>query len=145
MESSDAAANVKWKAFMCSNAYENDAAEQGVIMVSGESKDKETVCDECCQSPCNWKNYGPCLLKQMNNEYVGKFFVGHGTIVDEVGGPVRIGNKQLQFLAYYLFTAMKHGYLGKHNRKPIPKCIEIGIDQNYPDVNNVGFCTVEDV
>jgi len=103
MESSDAAANVKWKAFMCSNAYENDAAEQGVIMVSGESKDNETVCDECCQSPCNWKNYGPCLLKQMNNEYVGKFFVGHGTIVDEVGGPVRIGNKQLQFLAYYLF------------------------------------------
>jgi hypothetical protein len=40
---------------------------------------------------------------------------------------------------------MKHGYLGKHNRIPIPKCVESGIRLKYLDTNNtyVGFCTAE--
>jgi hypothetical protein len=83
----------------------------------------------------------------MNNEDVIKFVDGQGNIVDGVDGQCTIGNKQLHFLAYSMFTAMKHGYLGKHNRKPIPSCIECGVHQDYPDVNKtyVGFHTAEEI
>jgi hypothetical protein len=82
------------------------------------------------------------------NECVGKFVDGHGNIVDEddAGGHVRIGNKQLRFLAYSMFTSMKHGYLGKHNRKLLPRCVESPIHLKYPDVNNtyLGFCAAKE-
>ncbi len=92
-----------------------------------------------------WTKYGPCLMEQIDNEFAATFVDNHGNIVDEVDGQVRIGNKQLQFLAYSAFTSMKHGYLGKHNRIPIPKCVESGLCLNYPDIINtyVGFCTAE--
>jgi hypothetical protein len=45
-----------------------------------------------------------------------------------------------------MFTSMKHGYVGKHNRKPLPECVESGIRLKYPYVNNsyVGFCAAEE-
>jgi hypothetical protein len=92
----DGAANVKWMTFMHNNNNnENDASKEGKIVGSDLGKDTKLHCDECCQNPCNWTKYGPCLVIQINNEYADKFVDKHINIVDEVDGQVRIGNKQL--------------------------------------------------
>jgi hypothetical protein len=140
------AVNVKRISFMHNNNNnENDANKEGSIALRDLGKDANLHCDECRQNPCDWMKYGPCILIQINNEYAGKFVDRDGNIVDDADGRVRIGNKQLRFLAYSAFTSMKHGYLGKHNRIPIPKCVESGIRLNYPDNNNeyVGFRSAE--
>ncbi len=139
------AANVKQISFMHNNNdNENNANEEGSIVVRDLGKDANLHCDECRQNPCDWMKYGPCILIQINNEYAGKFVDRDGNIVDD-DGQARIGNKQLSFVDCSAFTSMKHGYLGKRNRIPIPKCIESGIRLNYPDNNNayVGFRLAE--
>jgi hypothetical protein len=127
------------------NNNEKDADKEGSIAVSDLGKDANLHHDERCQTPSDWMKYGPCILIQINNEYAGKFVDRHGNIVDDADGQVRIGNKQLRFMAYSAFTSMKHGYFGKRNRIPIPKCVESGIQLNYPDNNNahVGFRSAE--
>ncbi len=64
-----------------------------------------------------------------------------GNVIDCSDSGDTIGNKQLRFLSYSEYTNMKHGYLGKHNRVPIPNCVVSGIRVSYPDKNNcfVGF------
>ena len=96
---------MKQKSFLCSNVNVSDAAAPGDGVVNDNSTSKQMVFDKCCQCPCEWDKYGVSLLKQMTN-----------VAENEAGGHVRIGNKQLRFLAYSMFTSMKHGYLGKHNR-----------------------------
>ncbi len=64
----DGAANVKFITFMHNNNNnENDANKEGKIVGSDVGKDTKLNCDECCQNPCNWTKYGPCLLIQINN------------------------------------------------------------------------------
>jgi hypothetical protein len=51
--------------FMHNNKYENDAYEEGKIVGSDEGKDETVDCDKCCQNPCDWTMYGPCLMEQI--------------------------------------------------------------------------------
>jgi hypothetical protein len=50
-------------------------------------------------------------------------------------------NKSRWFAAYQMYTRIKHGYLGRGNRTPLPKCVSDNIRNNFPDCNNyyVGF------
>ncbi len=50
---------------MHNNKYENDAYEEGKIVGSDEGKDETVDCDKCCQNPCDWTMYGPCLMEQI--------------------------------------------------------------------------------
>jgi hypothetical protein len=95
------------------------------------SKPDDTIsiieCSSCNSNPCEWVKYGPSVIKQIEDDYLSS---------EEV-----IGNRQLRFVAYSAYSNMKHGYLGKRNRIPLPPCVESGIRNKYPDSTNsyVGF------
>jgi hypothetical protein len=46
-----------------------------------------------------------------------------------------ITNKELRFLCYTAYTALKFGYLGKGNIYRAPHCMESGIRCNDPEDN----------
>jgi hypothetical protein len=71
----------------------------------------------------------------VRDEYVGRIIDESCNIVDGHDGSTVIGNKQLRFIAYSVFTSMKHGYLGKRNRVQLPICVEHGIHDTFPDSN----------
>lgn len=81
------------------------------------------------------------IIKHINDEYSGCSVDGAGNVTDCSDSGDTIGNNQLRFLSYSEYSYMKHGYLRKHNRLPIPNCMVCGIHQSYRDKNNfyVGF------
>ncbi len=62
-----------------------------------------------------------------------------GNVIEECeeGTIDLITNKQLHFLAYSAYTSLKHGFLGKKKRIPIPHCVECGIRLHFPEKINV--------
>jgi hypothetical protein len=111
------------------------------------SVDEGVICENCNNRPCNWTKFGPEIIMQLNNNYVGYFKDEDGKVVEELTEKSRvISNCQLCYLAYSAFTSMKHGYLWKKKRTPLPHCVQCGIRVNYPDEGNscVGFKYADD-
>lgn len=46
-------------------------------------------------------------------------------------------NKELRFAMYKAYSRLLHGVPGKGNRLSLPKCIEEGIHDTFPDTNGV--------
>jgi hypothetical protein len=98
-------------------------------------------CSFCMDENCDWSKHGETLINQVTKEFVGRMVDECGIVVDGCNSGTVIGNKQLRFVAYSLYTNLKYGYLGKRNRVPIPSCVEQGIRENFPDSNKcyIGF------
>jgi hypothetical protein len=92
-------------------------------------------CQFCEDENCEWSKFGKSVIDQVRDEYVGRIVDESGNIVDGHDGGTVVGNKQLRFIAYSVFTSMKHGYLGKRNRVQLPNCVEHGIRDTFPDSN----------
>jgi hypothetical protein len=101
-------------------------------------------CENCSNHPCNWTKFGPTIIGHLNEDYVGRLVDKDGNVVEEYEEGITdlITNKQLRFLAYFAYTSLKHGFLGKKKRIPIPHCMECGIRLHFPEKNkcHVGFC-----
>ena len=46
---------------------------------------------------------------------------------------INLSNRVRRKHCYRLFVTIHYGYLGKGNRKMIPKCVLYGIRNQYPD------------
>ena len=105
-------------------------------------------CENCGNIPCDWTEFGPTIIGHLNEDYVGRLVDSNGEVVEdyEDGKCDIITNKQLCFLAYSAYSSLKHCYLGRKKRIPIPHCVGCGIRLHFPDKNNayVGFCYAED-
>jgi hypothetical protein len=100
------------------------------------------MCEHCNNSPCDWTEHGPGILQYLSDEYVGRFIDDDGQIYEEFAeGRNVVTNKNIRCVAYSIFTALKHGVVGRKKRIKLPHCVECGIRTNYPDDNNnyVGF------
>jgi len=100
-----------------------------------DTSHQHSVCELCNNVPCDWAMYGLEVVNHVIKDYT------------DDGRPLaNTSNKQLRYYCYTAFTSMKHGYLGKKKRIPIPSCVECGIRSKFPDGNDnyVGFIAAED-
>jgi hypothetical protein len=118
----ESSTNVKHKCYLSSNDVLNSAENnnESDAEVNGNNSIR---CDKCNETPCEWIKYGAAIIKHINDEYFGRSVDEAGNVIDCCDSGDTIGNKQLRFLSYSEYTYMKHGYLGKHNRVPIPNCV----------------------
>ena len=100
-------------------------------------------CENCSNIPCDWTEFGLTIIDHLNEDYVGRLVDKDGNVIQEYkeGTTDLITNKQLRFLAYSAYTSLKHGFLGKKKRIPIPHCVECGIRLHFPEKSKcyVGF------
>jgi hypothetical protein len=100
-------------------------------------------CENCSNILCDWTEFGPTIIDHLNEDYVGRLVDKDGNVIQEYeeGTTDLITNKQLRFLAYSAYTSLKHGFLGKKKRIPIPHCVECGIRLHFPEKSKcyVGF------
>jgi hypothetical protein len=48
-------------------------------------------------------------------------------------------NNQVRFHAYHEYTRLKHGVLRRHDRRPLPMCVQSEILDSWPDPNGSYF------
>jgi hypothetical protein len=87
-------------------------------------------CSDCQMTPCDWTLLGPSIVDCVQSSK-------SCTTVSDCAST----NKQCRFMPYQMFTRANLGYLGKHNRVPLPPCIVDGVRNNFPDPKDiyVGF------
>jgi hypothetical protein len=111
--------------FVTQNAIFDDGPE--------DVKEGDHTCADCHRTVCHWALYGQQIM----------------SYVDEMceAEDLNLSNKEIRFLCYSGYSAMRHGYLGRHNRRRIPFCVEEGFRFHYPDDNGsyVGFRSAEEV
>jgi len=95
----------------------------------------DDFCDFCNGTPCDWSLYGQSIVESVQ----GTISTSHSTNLSSI-------NKSRRFAAYRLYTRVKHGYLGKGNRTPLPKCVTDYIRSIFPDKEDsyVGFLSYDD-
>jgi hypothetical protein len=95
----------------------------------------DDFCDLCNGTPSDWSLYGQLIVDSIQ----GTITTSHSTDLSSI-------NKSRRFAAYQMYTRVKHGYLGKGNRTPLPKCVTDYIRSNFPDKENcyVGFLSNDD-
>jgi hypothetical protein len=100
-------------------------------------------CENCSNIPCDWTEFGLTIIDHLNEDYFGRLVDKDGNVIEEYeeGTTDLITNKQLRFLAYSAYTSLKHGFLGKKKRIPIPHCVECGIHLHFLEKSKcyVGF------
>lgn len=80
------------------------------------------VCVNCHENPCQWVQYGDCLLQTME-----QFAEMH---------PLKTNN-EIRKKAYKEFIQRKFGKLGHSNRQPISSCVLREIRDEYPDTGHI--------
>ena len=105
--------------FVTQNAVFDDGPE--------DVKEGDHTCADCHRTVCHWALYGQQIM----------------SYVDEMceAEDLNLSNKEIRFLCYSGYSAMRRGYLGKHDRRKIPFCVEEGFRFFYPNDNGsyVGF------
>jgi hypothetical protein len=94
----------------------DDIVSKISLNVGTVSSDIYEGCENCSNHPFDWTEY--C-----------------GNVVEEYeeGKTDLITNKQLHFLAYSAYTSLRHGFLGKKKRVPIPHCMKCGLCLPFPE------------
>ncbi len=89
-----------------------------------QTSDKSiSVCKNCNNSPCDWIEHGPGILQYLSDEYVGQYINGDGQLYDEFAeGRDVVTNKNIHCVAYSIFTALKHGVVGRKKRIKLLHC-----------------------
>ena len=87
--------------FVTQNAVFDDGPE--------DVKEGDHTCADCHRTVCHWALYGQQIM----------------SYVDEMceAEDLNLSNKEIRFLCYSGYSAMRHGYLGRHNRRRIPSSI----------------------
>ena len=103
------------------------------------SEDEQNVCVHCGGTPCKWDEFGPELLRREEEMHNRQRIDGDIVVVNDLGS--QIENKEMRKSMYRIFTYLKYGYLGHRVRIPIPQCVVLRIQDQYPDVNGdyMGF------
>jgi hypothetical protein len=98
-----------------------------------------SVCEHCNGGPCDWTLHGLMITTFMNE-------LSEEAVYDDDGNPLPLEDavmtkKELRYLCYTAYIALKFGYLGKGNRYRAPHCVESGIRTNFPedDGSYVGY------
>ena len=74
----------------------------------------------------------PCLVALMGQELVDEG--------NRYNSNNNVGNKQVSFRLYRMFTRKMYGVLGSDHRIPLPGCIESLIKDSFPNEDGAAFC-----
>ena len=74
----------------------------------------------------------PCLVALMGQELVDEG--------NRYNSNNNVGNKQVRFRLYRMFTRKMYGVLGSDHRIPLPGCIESLIKDSFPNEDGAAFC-----
>ena len=97
--------------------------------VSAFLEPPEECCDDCKEDPC--------LMETHQEQFQGllEFYRADELLTS---------NRQRRFKMYREMTRLIHGYLGKNNRKELPKCIADCIRDAFPNEPNVAYIGFRD-
>ena len=97
------------------------SGQKGGAVKKEEPDEASEVCQFCEQEPC--------LVVELNDLLNSILWNYSDTKT----------NKQIRYCMYTDCTSYMHGYLGKGNRKKVPKCLEDRIHFLAPDKEYTGF------
>ena len=98
-------------------AWDNYEEHQTMYML-------QKCAEEAIQDPCVWCEKKPCVLKQEKDSLAEIAVYGQSTGADM---------KEIRFRMYRHVTQVIHGYLGRGERRRLPKCCEEGIKDMFSD------------
>ena len=91
------------------------------------------VCRHCQESLCLWRLY--------ESDIIGEVDSSNSCLSTIMVDGVDDSHRQMRRKCYRIFIVLHYGYLGRGNRKRIPRCVMNGIRSYYPDSNEnyIGF------
>jgi hypothetical protein len=126
----------------------SDIVKQDFLLMRTDIKPSDSsssevgyVCENCSGSPCDWTEYGSTIVSYFTSMQGERMFDDDGNPRSDDDGVSPLTNKELRYLSYTAYIALKYGYLGPENRVRAPCCVENAIRANYPDDSGyyVGF------
>ncbi|MGH7974051.1 MAG: hypothetical protein ACREBR_00895 [bacterium] len=99
-------------------------------LCTDSSPELGVVCDLCKgENDCDWE-----LFEEQLVNYA--YYIAH----EDADRTTPMPNNEIRKNVYRQYTLLKHGKLGKENRKPIPECVMDGIRDKWPsDGKYMGF------
>ena len=92
----------------------------------------DMVCRHCNEDYCLWTRYEECIVQEVETN-------SSDSTLREYA--INLSHRMQRKRCYKIFVAMHHGYLGKGQRRKIPKCVMNGIRNRYldSDDNYMGY------